>query len=433
MDTAIQEHTISEELLPRGLAALGNIKIGRLRPKQKSTGGKEFQPPTKLDFFLVTTRTRGDDNNFIVDQAVHEILGEKPTELDIRLPFDAAGENFYAQMVHYEGRTRKVRQCDGETCLMVETEVEEPCARRGGRTCPCKPYGRLSVILEAAPTYGGLHVFRTTSWESVRSIQTALKMFEEQFGSLRGLPLKMKLYPAEVTYKQDGQTRTSTAYKVAVVLRASYDEARAAALTYHRQSQLARREILQLAAGTAADLDAIDAADEEGIAKEYFPNGGDATEASPDSPLARMNQEIVQGVPEDETQEDDGDDDGADQLLEEVTSLIGELAERGQPLTDSQRARFEEGMQARDVESLEQGVEWLKDKLAKTPPTSAELKRLADLRQKARGIGSGLTLDDEGELDEVQRLKDGASVREWIRKLENIIDGGQADLLDGED
>lgn len=432
MSTTVQEHTISRDLLPPRLAVLGHIKIGGKKPQAvTSQKGNEFQPPVKYDHFKVTTRTRGSDGNFELDTAVHEVVGEKPTELDVRLPFDTRGENFYAKMVHYKGRTREL-ECDGETQTKVQTQESGACPRTLGRSCPCKPYGRLAVILEAAPTFGGLYVYRTTSWESVNSLQTALKMFEEQFGSLRGLPLKLRLYPAEVRYQQNGQERTATAYKVALVLRASYDEARTAAVEYHRRNQIAKKEILQLAAGVAGELADLDAQDEGHIGDEYFPPTNGSPEPS-GSALARMNREIVHGVPEDESQEDEEPDEPSPEVLRMLARVTELRGTPGLELTDGQRARLDEAVQARDTDNLTQSIDWLEEKVAELPPTADELKRLADLRQKARGIGDGLNLDDEGELDEVQRLKDGRSVREWIRKLEDITDGGQGDLLDGED
>lgn len=370
--TLPSRRTISEELLPPRLAAVGYVKIGGRKPEAvTSQKGNAFQPPVKFDHFRVTTRRRGADGNFELDEAVHAVVGEKPTELDARLPFDLPGENFYAQMVHYRGRTRE-RECNGERCTILATHVEEPCARRAGRECPCKPFGRLAVILEAAPTFGGLYVFRTTSWESVNSIQTALRMFREQFGSLRGLPLRLQLYEAEVRYQQGGQERTSTAYKVALVLRASYDEARAAALEYHRTNQIARREILQLAAGTTAELDELDIDDRSDIGEEFFPAAGPEPEVRPRSKLAAMNAALAEP----------GDTDGAtregapapasapptkvspvQEAIDELRGLQARAELAGVRLTPAQVAKLDEAVETRDIDALEVSISWLRDKL----------------------------------------------------------------------
>jgi hypothetical protein len=145
---------ISTTLLPPRLPVLGHVKIGGLGATRKSAQGTDFQPPEKYDFFRITTRTRGPDRNFLRDEAVHRAIGEKPTELDVRLPFDTRAENLYAQMLQYSGRTR-VRECDGEESMDPRTQVGQICERARGKECACKPYARLSVILEAAPTCTG--------------------------------------------------------------------------------------------------------------------------------------------------------------------------------------------------------------------------------------------------------------------------------------
>jgi hypothetical protein len=353
----IEEHTISTELLPPRLPALGMIKLGRLKPKVTSQKGNDFQPPEKLDFFLVTTRNRGADGNFTIDQAVHDVVGPKPTHLDVRLPFDSRPENFYAQMVHYKGRTREL-ECNGETCTKVATHVKAPCERRAGRECACKPYGRLAVILEAAPTFGGLYVFRTTSWESVNSLQTGLRLFQEQFGSLRGLPLTLRMYPAEVRFQQGGQERTSTAYKVALVLRAGYDEARAAAIEFHRQNELGRREILALAAGTVDDLNALDRTDAADIGPEFFPTvaAGETPTQSP-SKVGDLNEELI------------------DERISELRGLMARAEAAGVKLTSTQAGTLERAVLSRDTAKLDQSIDWLNKKL---PAPAAEQPSLLE-------------------------------------------------------
>ena len=71
---------ISEKLLAPRVQELGKIKIGGKGPVRTSSGGKEFQPPKKFDHFVVTTRERGEDGNFLRDDQVHAHpkVGEKP-------------------------------------------------------------------------------------------------------------------------------------------------------------------------------------------------------------------------------------------------------------------------------------------------------------------------------------------------------------------
>ena len=351
--------TISPELLAPRLPVLGYIKIGGKRPESTtSERGKSFQPPVKYDHFKIRTRNRGTDGNFELDKAVHAIVGAEPKELDVRLAFDHRGQNFYAQMTQYSGRTR-ARECNGEEVLIGDTQTREPCARRKGRDCACKPYGRLAVILEAAPTFGGLYVFRTTSWESVNSLQTALRMFEQQLPSLRGLPLKLMVYPAEVTYKDgQGASKTATAYKVALVLRATFEEARQTALEYHRTNQIAKSEILRLASGTGAALTELDRADEGEIGDEFYPQ---AAAAEP-SRLGAINQQILEGTSVEEPEPEEDPVAKLKRLLTEAKPLL---------ITD-QLSRIEGVLEAKDADDLSVAIDWLETKLKEAPQPDQE-------------------------------------------------------------
>lgn len=360
----VSSMTISEDLLPRRLPVLGHVKIGGLKPAQTSSSGKDFQPPVKFDHFRITKRTRGNDGNYELDRAVHEALGtEKPTVLDVRLPFDTRAENFYAQMVHYQGRTEKTHQCDGVTCLDPRTGTTHPCERRGGGSCPCKPYGRLALILEAAPTFGGIYVYRTTSWETVSSIQTFLGVLEKKFPTLSALPMRLELYPAEITYQSGNQKRIGTAYRVALELRASWEQTLKAAVEYQRVTASARAEMLQLAPGIREELDAIDEAEAEVIGQEYFPSGEAQTEREP-SPLKRMNREIQQQDEEAEG-EDEGHDDGSktDELVDQLRQLMARAEASEVLLTQAQVEKLQEAIDGRTDAELQRSIEWITKKL----------------------------------------------------------------------
>ena len=155
---------ISPALIGQRPLELGKIKIGGKGEKKRTSGGKDMRLPTRFDHFKVTTRIRGDDENFERDEAVHEKTGDEPRELLIRLPFNTSEECFHSRMVKYEGRKR-VRECDGETMVNRQTGAEGPCSRMTTGKCDCKPSGRFPVILEAADQFGRLlhlpdHVLR---------------------------------------------------------------------------------------------------------------------------------------------------------------------------------------------------------------------------------------------------------------------------------
>ena len=59
-----------------GLVERGKIKIGEKGKMVASSRGASFQPPQKLDHFIITTTLRGQDGNFLRDYAAHADLGD---------------------------------------------------------------------------------------------------------------------------------------------------------------------------------------------------------------------------------------------------------------------------------------------------------------------------------------------------------------------
>jgi len=60
--------------LTPGLPEVGKIKIGYKGEEMTSKGGKRFQPPKKLDHFLITGLERGADGNFLRNEEYFDIL-----------------------------------------------------------------------------------------------------------------------------------------------------------------------------------------------------------------------------------------------------------------------------------------------------------------------------------------------------------------------
>jgi len=264
--------SISPTLLRREPAEVYKIKLGVLgEERPKSSGDGTYRLPEKLDHFRVTKRERegGDrDANYVRADDIHRQIGDEPTELAVRLMFDEPERNFFSQMQQYKGRER-IRECDGETARDPRNETTEPCSHPD---CSCKPYGRLQVILEAAPTFGSVAVLRTTSWETVRNVQTTLELLSDQFGFLMGLPLMLRVYPATDQYEQGGKTRSSTSYKVALELRGGFEDARQIALEAHRLRLDSGKDLKMLAAGTEEEVAAIEEAETQEIVEEFHPD-----------------------------------------------------------------------------------------------------------------------------------------------------------------
>lgn len=341
---------ISTELLAPRLPVVGRIQIGGIRKGQSY--------PEKYDHFKLRKLTRGEDGNFELDHELHEVLGPEPTVLDVRLPFDTKAENLYAQMVHYPGRTC-ARKCDGEEFVDPRTGVGGPCDRRMGKECPCKPYARLGVILEAASTFGGLHVYRTTSWASVAAMATVLRTLEQELETLRGLPMQMQLHPGEVRYQEKGVEKTATAYRVALVLRASFDEAREAMLEYHRQNRIARREIKMIAGATVESLEEFDRREEQDIVAEFHPKALTAGPAGSEKPSKLI--EINTSPPE---PEDDGTP--VEALIARVRELVKEEAPKvGLALSKTHLESIEAAIESKSEDHLRRGIDWLETHIEK--------------------------------------------------------------------
>jgi len=201
--------------LSHRLAEVGKIKTGMKGAEITSQGGKKFQPPKKLDHFIITTTERDPKTgNLFEDGDLMEKLGKDPRELKIRLPFDSIDKNFFTQFQSYNGG-KKICAGDGETAErrgIVEVKGEkgkEQLVIKGDalstvpcdfETCPiavadkCKVSGILSVFLPQAGDLGGVYKYRTHSWNGVSSILGALEFFATNTGGiLQGLPLKLVL------------------------------------------------------------------------------------------------------------------------------------------------------------------------------------------------------------------------------------------------
>jgi hypothetical protein len=277
---------ISPRLLQPRIAELGHVKIGG-RGDKKQAGTRIWYVPKKFDHFVVTRRDRAKDGseNYVPDTAIMTAVGATPRELDVHLMWDEPERNFQYFLAAYDGKRLRCRG-DGEhahdreqgdipcTCPLLKQHQGEYAGPERPKDVSCKPFGRLSVILDAGETFGGYHVFRTTSWETISAIAGALQLFRGEFGGLRGLPLKLVAFPTTDTYEQNGQTKTSRSLKVTLVLRANQEAAyRLAAVAREWRSQflLPAGETTELAERHQQDLEQAEVRQAEAIAGEFHP------------------------------------------------------------------------------------------------------------------------------------------------------------------
>jgi len=361
---------IKRTLLEARPQELGKIKIGGKGDHRPVKGkpGETFQLPVKYDHFVVTTRNRGPDGNFVKDARIHghPLVGDTPTELDAVLMYHDLEENFLSSMVQYKGRKRTV-ECDGETmCDLLSGDLGACPRTPGGKECTCKPYARLHVQLLASPYTAGYHVLRTTSWESTNNIQTALEEIHGMFGTLFRAPVRLVLYPSEDVYEEGGQTRTSQSHKVGLVLAMSMEEVGQRMLDATRQLNATRRELRLTAGEVLAELNERDVMEAEDIAGEFF-SPEPATEADELADALRAQAAertgtheaprppVVDGDFEIEGEEKEDDGPAASPgMIAQVENLLAKAREAG-ALTDDMKAHAEVAL-LRGTERLVNGA-----------------------------------------------------------------------------
>jgi hypothetical protein len=212
----IKLSSIIKNLIP-GLTEKGKIKIGRKGATREKQGGGTYQLPQKLDHFLVTTLERGKDNNFVIDEQIHSIIGKEPKSIPVKLLFDDIALNFQCRYACYNGKTLFCSG-DGEVALRMNPgsaeriEVQCPCNRQDPTytgTDKCKINGTLSVMIDGVNSVGGIHKFRTTGYNSTVGILSSLTLIRSLTGGfLAGLPLRMSIQPKVCTNPVDGSSQT---------------------------------------------------------------------------------------------------------------------------------------------------------------------------------------------------------------------------------
>ena len=247
-------------LTPR-LAEAGKIKIGGRAAKAKKAqkSGREYFPPVKYDEFHVTTLER-DGPNFKDDEALmwHLRYYNAPPDLQARAATMSAEEKrkVFSQVkireipillhsdnvddvlrydyVAYVGRQRS-KMCDGRKCTQFEIidgkrtgnerEIRCECPvgpsglvskRYWDKKTPkredqiCKPYAEFSCLINLpdAAGPGSLYKFRTTSFDSIRSLLGAIDSVRSYTGGvLTNVPCRLIMHVAKGRDERDRETK----------------------------------------------------------------------------------------------------------------------------------------------------------------------------------------------------------------------------------
>ncbi len=380
--------------LPLRLVERGRIKIGEKGQMVTSKTGKQFQPPQKLDHFVITGMARGQDGNFLPDRRLMSVLqGDEPklTRIPVRLLFDEPSLNFQSRLVAYSG-TDVWCHGDGETaeregkpraCPCPNVEPAYP-AMNGESGPKCKMNGRLSVIIDGAATVGGVWTFRTTSYNSILGITSAMDFFLALTGGkLAGLPLDLVLAPKTGKRPDGGAV---TVFVVSLEYRGPIEQLREYALRAATAEAQYSARMAELHSSAKALIEApvapAEREEREEIVAEFYPQ--------------QMGADV-----------DPDTGEVATEPAKELESVKAENGRRKIPLyapdgtVEAEYETYGEWVKGLDKIAGVEGVlgrNWDQlEKIAKSPRTPADIKELAGALMEA--ANSGLPLASEPAMD----------------------------------
>lgn len=259
---------------------VGRISIGRVIEKD----GKRL--PEKDDEFTITTQVQREGAwvPHPLDAALRTSAEAKLRAIPVRLLFASPDLNLRASYSLFDRRTgRPLCVGNGSTCRrsiaegieVLECPAPEACGL--GRASGCKPYGRFNVRIGDEDELGSF-VFRTTGFNSIRTLFTRLEYFHAVSGGLLAtLPLELRLRG-----KSTAQSFGTPIYYVDLTVRTGMTlaEALAQARELHQQRSAAGfdQQALDEAARAGLSRGAFEDSIEEGtaVADEFYPAGEQA-------------------------------------------------------------------------------------------------------------------------------------------------------------
>lgn len=184
----------------KGLAitppVLGRISIGKVIEKN----GKRL--PEKDDQFTITSQVQSRDGWLVhpLNDELRQGKEGKLRSIPVRLLFNEPELNFRADYTLFDRQSgRPVCVGNGETCKRITQDGMQSLPCPSPDACPlakggaCKPYGRLNVVIGDEDPLGSF-VFRTTGFNSIRTLAARLHYFQAISGNrLACLPLELRL------------------------------------------------------------------------------------------------------------------------------------------------------------------------------------------------------------------------------------------------
>ena len=268
----------------KGLAitppVIGRISIGKVVEKN----GKRL--PEKDDCFTLTTQVQTKDG-WLLHPLHHALAKDSPNEkiraIPVKLLFNASDLNLRAEYSLFDKSTgRPMCVGNGETARAVtadgvaEVACPSPEGCEMGRKGGCKPYGRLNVRVEGQEDELGSFIFRTTGFNSIRTLSARLAYFEAiSGGNTRYLPLTLRLRAKSTT-----QSHRAPVYFVDLCLREGVSLEDAVTQAKSEAKQLAKAGVDIVAMEQAARIAMGNGAFEDGeeeipaIVEEFYPEKG---------------------------------------------------------------------------------------------------------------------------------------------------------------
>jgi hypothetical protein len=274
---------------------LGRISIGKIVEKN----GKRL--PEKDDEFTVTSLVQNRDGwiNHPLDEVLRKAAPDKKLRsIPVKLLFADPDLSFRAQYGSFDRNTgRPMCSGDGKTCkrITVDGLVSLPCPTPENctysDTCGCKPYGRLNVQIDGQDDDLGSFIFRTTGYNSIRTLSARLLYFKALLsGALPSLPLSLKLRAKSTT-----QSHRSAVYFVDLVVREGMTMTEA--VQFAQVDNQARKAAgwdqaaLDKAAAVGLSNGAFEDSEEEGsaVVEEFYNAAISGDQASPVPPNTPAN------------------------------------------------------------------------------------------------------------------------------------------------
>lgn len=272
----------------KGLAltppVLGRISIGKVVEKN----GKRL--PEKDDQFTITSQVQSKDGWLLhpLNDELRQSKEDKLRNIPIRLLFNEPELNFRADYTLFDRQSgRPLCVGNGETCKRTTQDGMQSLHCPSPDACPlakggaCKPYGRLNVIIGDEDSLGSF-VFRTTGFNSIRTLAARLHYFQAISGNrLACLPLELRLRG-----KSTRQSHGTPIFYVDITIRAGMDmdEAlqKASELDTQRQTAGFDQRALDDAARRGFGNGAFEDSEEDShvVIEEFFVNSEPASTSS---------------------------------------------------------------------------------------------------------------------------------------------------------